>query len=244
MELIMSREKFKLILRSQQEIAPQVRHFVFERADGQPLDFIPGQFINLFFEYEGNIVQRSYSLANTPGEKTLALALSYITSGKASQHLFKMQSGDEIEASGPFGRLTLREEAPKRYILVATGTGVTPYLSMREELMCRMAQGVEVVLLLGSRTPEELLYRDIFVEFANNAAGFQFIGCCSRTINDAPYLRQGYVQDQFEGLNLNPETDMVFLCGNPNMIDAAYTKLTSMGFTAANVRREKYVSSN
>lgn len=241
----MSREKFGLILKSHQEIAPQVRHFVFERADGQPFNFIPGQFINLFFEYEGDMVQRSYSLANTPGEKTLALALSYITSGKASQYLFNMKIGDAIEASGPFGRLTLRDEQPKRYILIATGTGVTPYLSMCNELKRRMdAQGTDVVVILGSRTTEELLYRDHFLAFAETAPRFQFIGCCSRHAPDQPYLRAGYVQDQLDALNLNPENDMVFLCGNPNMIDAAYDKLMKMGFTAANVRREKYVSSN
>lgn len=243
--MIMSREKFSLILKSHREIAPQVRHFVFERADGQSFDFIPGQFINLFFEFEGNLVQRSYSLANTPGGKTLELAMSYITGGKASQYFFSMNAGDTIDASGPFGRLTLREEAPKRYILVATGTGVTPYLAMRDELLRRMnASNTDVVVLLGSRTPNELLYRDDFLAFAEKAPRFQFIGCCSRTEPDQPYLRAGYVQDQFQQLNLHPESDMVFLCGNPNMIDAAYVKLTGMGFTAANVRREKYVSSN
>lgn len=241
----MSREKFNLILKSFQEIALQVRHFVFERADGQPFDFIPGQFINLYFEYKGNPVQRSYSLANTPGETTLALALSYIKSGKASQHIFNMNVGDTIEASGPFGRLTLREETPKRYVLVATGTGVTPYLSMREELKRRMdANSTDVVVLLGARTTNELLYRDQFLAFADEAPRFQFIGCCSRSAADQPYLRAGYVQDQFDALELNPANDMVFLCGNPNMIDDAYKKLMSMGFIAANVRREKYVSSN
>lgn len=241
----MSREKFNLILKSSEEIAPQVRHFVFEREDGQSFTFIPGQFINLHFEYLGDMVQRSYSLANTPGDTTLAMALSYITSGKASEHLFHMKKGDVIQASGPFGRLTLRDEAPRRYVLVATGTGVTPYLSMREELQRRMAtQDLEVVLLLGSRTTEELLYREQFLDFAKHAPRFQFIGCCSRTSPDQPYLRAGYVQDQFDALALTPDTDMVFLCGNPNMIDAAYDKLTKMGFTAANVRREKYVSSN
>lgn len=241
----MSREKFSLILKSYREIAPQVRHFVFERADGQSFDFVPGQFINLFFEFEGAMVQRSYSLANTPGDKTLELAMSYITSGKASQYFFNMNEGDTIDASGPFGRLTLREETPKRYVLVATGTGVTPYLSMRDELLRRMdAHGTDVIVLLGSRTPNELLYRDAFLEFAQKAPRFQFIGCCSRTEPDEPYLRSGYVQDQFDILNLHPESDMIYLCGNPNMIDAAYVKLTSMGFTAANVRREKYVSSN
>ena len=46
----MSREKFSLILQDAKEIAPLVRHFTFVRKDGAAFDFIPGQFINLFFD--------------------------------------------------------------------------------------------------------------------------------------------------------------------------------------------------
>lgn len=244
----MSREKFSLILQDAKEIAPLVRHFTFVRKDGTPFDFIPGQFINLFFENQGELVQRSYSLASIPGEEgNVEMALSYVSNGKASDFIFGLQRGDEILAAGPFGRLTLREETPKRYILVATGTGVTPYRSMLNELAKRMReQGVEVVILQGARSPMDQLYLNDFVPFAEHHPKFQFMACCSRTVSDPvkPYETMGYVQDQFEKLNLNPEQDMVFLCGNPNMIDAAFLKLTDLGFTAANVRREKYVFSH
>lgn len=244
----MSREKFDLILQDSKEIAPLVRHFTFIRQDGQPFEFIPGQFINLFFDYKGETLQRSYSLANIPGrDNTIDLALSYVSDGRASDHLFKLQKGDTLQANGPFGRLTMREEKPKRYIMVATGTGVTPYRSMQPEFAKRMREdGTQVVLLQGARTPANLLYCNEFVEFANNHENFDFIACCSRELSTPamPYERSGYVQDQFDALKLNPEEDMVFLCGNPNMVDAAFQKLTEMGFTAKNVRREKYVFSN
>lgn len=244
----MSREKFSLILQDAKEIAPLVRHFTFVRKDGQPFEFTPGQFINLFFENQGELIQRSYSLATIPGENgNIEMALSYVSNGKASDFIFGLQRGDEILAAGPFGRLTLREEMPKRYILVATGTGVTPYRSMLMELSKRMREhGTEVVLLQGARSPMDQLYLDDFVPFSQNHPHFKFIACCSRTVSEPqhPYEVKGYVQDQFDHLALNPKEDMVFLCGNPNMIDAAYLKLTELGFTAANVRREKYVFSH
>lgn len=244
----MSREKFSLILQDSKEIAPLVRHFTFVRKDGQPFEFTPGQFINLYFENQGELVQRSYSLASIPGETgTIELALSYVTNGKASDFIFGLERGDEIQASGPFGRLTLREERPKRYVLVATGTGVTPYRSMLKELSVRMREhGVKVVLLQGARSPMDQLYLDDFVPFAENHPEFTFLACCSRVLSEPPkpYEVKGYVQDQFDNLELNPEEDMVFLCGNPNMIDAAFLKLTELGFSAANVRREKYVFSH
>ena len=45
-------------------IAPTVRHLVFVRDDGQPLDYIPGQFVQVHFNYaDGSATKRSYSLA-------------------------------------------------------------------------------------------------------------------------------------------------------------------------------------
>ena len=45
-------------------LAPSVGHYVFTRVDGQPLDFIPGQFIQVHFSYaDGTAAKRSYSLA-------------------------------------------------------------------------------------------------------------------------------------------------------------------------------------
>ena len=45
-------------------------------------------------------------------------------------------------------------------------------------------------------------------------------------------------------LDLNPETDVVYICGNPNMIDQSFEMLTNAGFDIKSVRREKYISSN
>lgn len=244
----MSREKFSILLQEKREIAPMVYHFTFTREDNQPFDFIAGQFINLFFPVEDTLIQRSYSLANSPAmSPTIELAVSYVSQGKASDYLFNMPVGQSILCAGPFGRLTLREEQPKRYILIGTGTGVTPYRSMLPELAKRIkTDDVDVVLMLGARTPNDLLYRDEFLQYHQDHAKFTFIGCCSRSVtNPQPdYERQGYVQQQLDNLNLNPSSDIIFLCGNPNMIDAVYEKLVGMGFDAKTVRREKYVFSH
>ena len=45
-------------------LAPTVGHYQFVRDDGQPLDFQPGQFIQVHFSYaDGTETKRSYSLA-------------------------------------------------------------------------------------------------------------------------------------------------------------------------------------
>jgi NAD(P)H-flavin reductase len=51
------------------------------------------------------------------------------------------------------------------------------------------------------------------------------------------------VQSHFDALGLDPASDVVYLCGNPNMIDEAVVNLKERGFTLKQLRREKYLSS-
>ena len=45
-----------------------------------------------------------------------------------------------------------------------------------------------------------------------------------------------------DALGLDPASDIVYLCGNPGMIDDAYALLKAAGFGVQQVRREKYLS--
>jgi NAD(P)H-flavin reductase len=57
-----------------------------------------------------------------------------------------------------------------------------------------------------------------------------------------PWERPGYVQAFFSQLRLDPDADVVYLCGNPGMIDESVEVLKAMGFTLKQLRREKYLS--
>ena len=96
------------------------------------------------------------------------------------------------------------------------------------------------------RIPDaDALFAEEFSAFAKQFSGrFRFYLCYSReqatSITESHEI-QGHVQDKFPGLALNPATDIVYLCGNPGMIDAAFGMLTeAYGFDKKSVRREKY----
>ncbi|HET7673898.1 MAG TPA: FAD-binding oxidoreductase [Gammaproteobacteria bacterium] len=242
----MSHEKFNLVLESSLMITPRVRQLSFVRADGQPLEYTSGQFITLHLPYEGTILRRSYSIAAMPGE-TVRIAATHVVDGRATRLLFAMQPGDQVEATGPFGRFVLRDDPPSRYILVATGTGVSPYRAMLPRLRDLLdGSNYSATLLLGVRGPDELLFGQDFIDFAASQAGFEFVACYSRHMPEAPgaHERPGYVQNTLRELIVDPERDIVYLCGNPDMIDAAVADLKEKGFQNPRLRREKYVSSN
>jgi ferredoxin-NADP reductase len=241
------KKSFNLELQSVRDLAPGVKHFSFRRDDGTALEFIPGQFVQLFFELaDDERLRRSYSIASVPGrDSTIDIAVSAVKDGRATECFWAMGPGGVVEAMGPFGRLVLRDEPPARHVLVATGTGVTPYRAMLPEIARRLASGWPPVhMLLGVRTRADLLYAEEFVAFAAAHAGFEFTAHYSRepATDLLPWERRGYVQGAFPYLGLDAESDIVYLCGNPDMIDQSAAWLMERGFPAQRIRREKYIS--
>ena len=249
--------QFPLKLVARRMLAPSVAHLSFVRDDGQPLDFVPGQFVQVHFRYaDGTPTKRSYSLATIhdhalgPGD-AVEIAVSYVPGGAATALLEGLGTGGTVQASGPFGRFCLMPgDANRRYLLIATGTGVTPYRAMLPLLEQAIAErGIEVVLLFGARTPDELLYGDEFRAFADRQPAFRFVPCFSREL-PAPGspqahadVRHGYVQQFLGEFAPDAEGDIAYLCGNPNMVDACFEQLKEAGLPIPRIRREKYVSS-
>lgn len=246
----MQRKQFPLVLNWTKPIAPSVLHLNFHIEGETTFQFIPGQFITLLIDTPAKQLRRSYSVANTyhDGSNIIEFAASYVEGGIASELLFNLNPGDKLTASGPFGRLVLRNETPARYIFVATGTGVTPYRAMLVELEKRLSEQeqLQVVLLFGVRKPEDLLYGNEFGEFAAKNPRFEFRAYYSREFPESakPHEYPGHVSKAFAEINPNPQHDVVYLCGNPHMIDDIFAILVNQGFPTENIRREKYISSH
>lgn len=246
-------EHFKLRLAASHMLAPSVRHLAFERADGEPFRFVPGQFIQVHFHYaDGKPTKRSYSVGTVGGDdgaavRQLEIAVSYVDGGAATELLSRLDEGDEIDASGPYGRFCLNDaDANARYLLVATGTGVTPYRAMLPQIRALTAtRGCTFALVYGARTEAELLYGEEFEAFAREVPGFSFHPCFSRVPRAVPrpHDRNGRVQVALADLAPDPARDIAYLCGNPDMVDQAFAQLKDAGLAVKDIRREKYVSS-
>lgn len=245
--------QFPLQLTGRRMLAPTVTHLSFMRSDGLALDFVPGQFLQVHFDYaDGTATRRSYSLATRhtaplqPGD-TVEIAVSYVPGGAATALFEALQIGQTLQASGPFGRFTLQPgDHNARYVLLATGTGVTPYRSMLPRLAQLMDErDIEIVLLQGARTAEALLYGEEFRAFADAHPRLRYLPCLSRALPAAPHpdTRHGYVQQFLEEIAPDPARDIVYLCGNPDMVDAGFEALKAKGLSPAQLRREKYISS-
>ena len=241
-------DKFKLILKQRITISENTHHFIFATDLPEGLQYKAGQFISLHIEKDGKDNRRNYSIANSPNNNnTIELAMSYLPNGLASTLLLGLNPGDAITASGPYGQFVLKDETlPQRYIFIGTGTGITPYRSMLSELDHLLTTTkLQVVILEGVRTSNDLLYGEEFVNFVAKHQNASFKACYSRgsPVDAKEFEVAGYVQEQLDALQVVKDGDIAYLCGNPNMVDAAFEKLQELGLDRVHIRREKYISS-
>jgi len=227
-----------------------VRHLLFERGDGEPVAFLPGQFVRVQVSGGEAPEFRNYSIAspNDPGRtdaQRIELVVSMVEGGLGSAYMGALVHGDEIQATAPNGRFCLLpDDDCRRYLLLGTGTGVAPYRGMLPQLAVLAERGIRTALLLGARSPAEQLYADEFREAAARIPGFELRFCHSRQLPESPGPQDvhAYVQDALQSFEIDPERDLAFLCGNPNMVDSGFERLKTAGLHLRRIRREKYIS--
>lgn len=240
----------KLTFLSQKELNDNTVDLRFSVESEGEFEAQAGQFVRLHFtQSDGKETFRSYSIANVFGQKKQAMteinmAVSWVEGGLATGVLSGMQAGDTLEASGPFGRFCLLPERHQRYFLIATGTGVTPYRAMINVLKERLEAGSEVYVVMGAQNETGLLYADDFEALDDAYERFHYVPCLSRESRLKPRHndQSGYVQLYLATHNFDPATDIAYLCGNPEMVDEAFTLLKEKGLPVQQIKREKYIS--
>lgn len=235
--------EYQFVLTSIDWISPRVKHFVGELITDSNFEFTPGQFITILFDHDGKLVRRSYSIANSPQNNLrIEFAAGQVDGGPGTQYLFSRQPGDILKVTGPFGRLVLKPDMScQRLVLVATSTGVTPYRSMLPTLAQNPSMTVDIIQ--GVPQKEDILFEQDFLNYQQQYPHIQFHAALSRATHiQAQHHFQGHVQDVLQTLHLNPAQDLIYLCGNPSMIDETTAQLQQQGFNIQQIIREKYLS--
>lgn len=228
----------KAILIDVREIAPNVRHFVFEVPEVRDFYFVPGQFVSLPHNIGGMEITRPYSIASKPGGNRFDLCLNLVEYGIFSPWLFSLRPGDEIETSAPLGFFVLRNPQQDA-LFVATGTGIAPIRSMLEASLAQNSDARQLTLIFGVRYEYGLLYREEFEELAKKHPNFNFRPTLSRP-EPTWRGRTGHVQAHLvEAVVERPDMD-VYICGLKAMVDDVRLLLKGMGFDRKQIIYEKY----
>ncbi len=203
------------------------------------------------------MIRRAYSIASSSQAKEyLEFYVSLVPSGELTPRLFRLELKNRLFL-GPksTGLFTLDRVTENRHaLLVGTGTGLAPYMSMlRSELACGGPR--RFVILHGARYSWDLGYRSELESLDRHCPNMTYLPTVSRPVDDLSWKGlSGYLQDilisgvveERTGLELRPEVFHVFVCGNPAMIEAAKPRLLERGFVpdrgreGGNLHTEEY----
>ncbi len=247
---------YNATLQNREEVAPGLFLIKVLPDAGVP-DFLPGQYVAMGLPPERSaalearkpkLIKRAYSIASSPHEKDgFEFYIALVEEGALTPQLNDLKEGDRLfVADKVVGAFTCEEIPPgKRVFFVSTGTGIAPYISMlRNKKVLDKSDSVH--LLHGVRYSSDLAYRDELQNLASRQPRFHYHPTVSR--EDPTWTgERGYVQNLFkEELTPHAETDHIFLCGNPAMINELEEKLLAVGFTLhsrkkpGNLHVEKY----
>ena len=215
--------------------------FSFKTTRDPGFGFENGQFVMIGLDVEGRPLMRAYSIASPNYEDHLEFYSIKVPNGPLTSKLQHLQVGDSIRVSKkPTGTLLLDDLRPGKHLyLLATGTGLAPFLSLIQEPEAYERYD-KVILVHGVRFVSELAYAEFITrQLPDN----EFFGEQVRdkliyypTVTREPFRNQGRITELmrsgklFEDIGLpriNPEDDRAMLCGSPAMLDDLDKMLTN-----------------
>jgi ferredoxin--NADP+ reductase len=232
------------------DINPELMILQVKPDAGVP-SFHPGQYVALGLtgahpRYDGapdeaeipaadKLIKRAYSIGSSPmvGDY-FEFYIAIVPNGALTSRLATIKPGDRIFSQPKVtGTFTL-EGIPEAHnlVLVSTGTGLAPFMSMVRTPSTWTA-GRRITVVHGVRYPQDFAYAEELSSYVAARDGFTYLPIASRA-PESFSGRKGRVQALFEKreIELNPATDHVFLCGNPAMIDDLERDLTTkLGYT-------------
>ena len=197
------------------------------------LRFRPGQFVHLTLDaYVPNRhwpTSRALSIASAPGADLIRLTIS--RQGRyTARMLEEIAVGQQLWIKGPYGEFVVEARSPDdRIILIAGGTGITPFCAYLEQrLQLDTPRSCPVTLYYGAREAGLLVYRDLAERCARQLSGFSV----------RYFVEQGEIPagttcgrldvDQIVSDQPDPSAGVYYLSGPKAMVDAFSTRLTSV----------------
>ncbi len=217
--------------------------FSFTMTRPSHFKFTAGQFARIGLKVGDELVVRAYSVVSSPFDETLEFFSIVVPDGAFTSNLQHLKVGDELYLEKiPYGYLTLARyqlPLPQDLWLLGTGTGLAPFISMLQDFET-WKNYKNINLVYSVRTASELAYADRIQEiaetFGEGHTGFRFTPIITRDpeapLHDRlPILIENGELEKAVGLEFNPETTHIMLCGNPEMVEDTKEALKVRGLT-------------
>ncbi len=218
------------IQRVRQETADTFTLEILPEDSGRRFSFVPGQFNMLYAFGVGEV---PISICSDPGSLPLMKHTTRVV-GTVTKAMRRLKRGEVMRIRGPFGsHWPVQEAIGRDVVIVAGGIGLAPLRPALYRLMAERDKYHRIVLLYGTRTPEDMLYRheleqwrgkfDLEIQVTVDRAASTWrgnVGVVTTMIGRAPF---------------DPSNTLAMLCGPEVMMRFTVMELLKRGVAAERV---------
>ena len=227
-------------IKSIQQISPTVKVFEFDLA-GVELDFLPGQWVDLYVDTGLSVQVGGYSIISTPLQQgIIELAIKRLPHGRVAACLHDhAKVGDEVELRGGSGGFHFEPEWHGPLVLIAGGIGITPLISiLRYVDQSHLENPVELTYSASQAT--ELLFREEIQAIADRNTGIRCAFTVSGRQEGAWGGRVGRIDLELLREHAPTQDSLYYLCGPPAFQDDLSVMVSNLGVEDSMIRAERW----
>lgn len=199
---------------------------------------------------EPEIIWRAYSMVSGPYDEHLEFFSIVVPQGAFTSHLSHLQVGDRVAVDKTnHGFLTTaRFESGQHLWLLASGTGLAPFLSILLDPHT-WSQFDRIILVHSARTAQELVYQDSIRHIGQHPVLSELVSDLANRLTYVPVVTREQTQNALNkrinvllengelqahvGLPLTKAMSRFMICGNPDMVTDLRNTLKTLGFAPA-----------
>ena len=227
--------------------------------------FIPGQYLTLKMEINGNEERRPYSICSANFEEELAVTVKRVKGGIVSNWLNDqaddLQSIDVMEPEGNF-TISLNPDLRRNHIFICAGSGITPILSMIKSTLEDEPKS-SCYLLYGNKNEDSIIFNQELNTLLNRYEGQLHL---RHTLSQPKTKKAGGLkgffgkkETEWEGwtgringsklekflgdVENRSSKDQYYLCGPGTLIDDMKSALKSREVNSDQIHNEYFTSS-
>jgi propane monooxygenase reductase component len=228
---------------SKDPVTHDMRHLVLKLVEPTEVRFFPGQYVDLAIP--GTDEVRSFSMANTSSKESgqLEFVIKVYPDGLFSGFLAdRLQVGDRLDLTGPFGVFTLREGYDSDLIFVGGGAGMAPILSLLRSMAEKGIQR-KATYYYGARTRKDLCFEAELRELESTLPGFRYVPALSEPAADDGWDGEvGLITDVVKRRVSDLKGTHAYVCGPPPMVEAAMPLLATLGAEQKRIYYDKFTT--
>jgi predicted ferric reductase len=199
----------------------------------QPMRFIPGQFVFISLQTKGFTEPHPFTISSSNADENIRLSIKNL--GDYTSQLGRLKKNSKADIEGPYGRFSFSFYPGKKFIFIAGGIGITPFLSYMRSIRDnpKRYSYASIDFYYCVKTESEAIFMKELSEIQQNLKNVRIMLFCS---DKQGYMKGDIVRTQSKSL----DDKHIFICGPPAMMLGLKKQFLSMGVSKNNLHLEEF----